>query len=279
MNENKLLGLAWISPYIIGLIVFTAFPFVSSFFLSFTEYDLMSPPVFNGIENYRYMLTEDSLFWKSMGVTFAYVFLTIPLKLAFALGIAFVLNFKLRGIGFFRTAYYIPSILGSSVAIAVNSFLAVFGIDAINWLGEPSLALMSVTLLRVWQFGSAMVIFLAALQNVPQSQYEAAMIDGASKWQMFMKVTPVIFFNFIMQTTQAFQEFTGPYVITGGGPTYYTYLFSLYIYDTAFKYFDMGYGAALAWVLFLVVAVFASIAFKSSKYWVFYSADKGGKNG
>ncbi|STW46576.1 sugar ABC transporter [Klebsiella pneumoniae] len=294
MNENKLLGLAWISPYIIGLIVFTAFPFVSSFFLSFTEYDLMSPPVFNGIENYRYMLTEDSLFWKSMGVTFAYVFLTIPLKLAFALGIAFVLNFKLRGIGFFRTAYYIPSILGSSVAIAVlwralfaidgllNSFLAVFGIDAINWLGEPSLALMSVTLLRVWQFGSAMVIFLAALQNVPQSQYEAAMIDGASKWQMFMKVTvplitPVIFFNFIMQTTQAFQEFTGPYVITGGGPTYYTYLFSLYIYDTAFKYFDMGYGAALAWVLFLVVAVFASIAFKSSKYWVFYSADKGGK--
>lgn len=269
MNENKLLGLAWISPYIIGLIVFTAFPFVSSFFLSFTEYDLMSPPVFNGIENYRYMLTEDSLFWKSMGVTFAYVFLTIPLKLAFALGIAFVLNFKLRGIGFFRTAYYIPSILGSSVAIAVlwralfaidgllNSFLAVFGIDAINWLGEPSLALMSVTLLRVWQFGSAMVIFLAALQNVPQSQYEAAMIDGASKWQMFMKVTvplitPVIFFNFIMQTTQAFQEFTGPYVITGGGPTYYTYLFSLYIYDTAFKYFDMGYGAALAWVLFLV---------------------------
>ena len=296
MNENKLLGLAWISPYIIGLIVFTAFPFVSSFFLSFTEYDLMSPPVFNGIENYRYMLTEDSLFWKSMGVTFAYVFLTIPLKLAFALGIAFVLNFKLRGIGFFRTAYYIPSILGSSVAIAVlwralfaidgllNSFLAVFGIDAINWLGEPSLALMSVTLRRVWQFGSAMVIFLAALQNVPQSQYEAAMIDGASKWQMFMKVTvplitPVIFFNFIMQTTQAFQEFTGPYVITGGGPTYYTYLFSLYIYDTAFKYFDMGYGAALAWVLFLVVAVFASIAFKSSKYWVFYSADKGGKNG
>ncbi|OWF81310.1 sugar ABC transporter permease [Yersinia kristensenii] len=255
----------------------------------------MNPPVYNGIENYRHMFLEDDLFWKSMGVTFAYVFLTIPLKLAFALGIAFVLNFKLRGIGFFRTAFYIPSILGSSVAIAVlwralfaidgllNGFIGVFGLDPVNWLGEPALALTSVTLLRVWQFGSAMVIFLAALQNVPQSQYEAAMIDGASKWQMFMKVTvplitPVIFFNFIMQTTQAFQEFTAPYVITGGGPTHYTYLFSLYIYDTAFKYFDMGYGAALAWVLFLVVALFASIAFKSSKYWVFYSADKGGKN-
>ncbi len=296
MNESKVLGLAYISPYILGMLIFTAFPFVSSFILSFTEYDLMTPPVFNGIENYQYMLMDDSLFWKSMGVTFAYVFLTVPIKLAFALFIAFVLNFNLRGIGMFRTVYYIPSILGSSVAIAVlwralfaidgllNNFVGLFGLDPINWLGEPSLALMSVTLLRVWQFGSAMVIFLAALQNVPQSQYEAAMIDGASKWQMFLKVTiplitPVIFFNFIMQTTQAFQEFTAPYIITGGGPTHYTYLFSLYIYDTAFKHFDMGYGAALAWALFLVVAVFTAVAFKSSKYWVFYSADKGGKNG
>lgn len=296
MNESKILGLAYISPYILGMLIFTAFPFISSFILSFTEYDLMSPPIFNGIENYQHMLMDDALFWKSMGVTFAYVFLTVPVKLAFALFIAFVLNFNLRGIGMFRTVYYIPSILGSSVAIAVlwralfaidgllNSFVGLFGLDPINWLGEPSLALMSVTLLRVWQFGSAMVIFLAALQNVPQSQYEAAMIDGASKWQMFLKVTiplitPVIFFNFIMQTTQAFQEFTAPYIITGGGPTHYTYLFSLYIYDTAFKHFDMGYGAALAWALFLVVAVFTAVAFKSSKYWVFYSADKGGKNG
>lgn len=295
MNENRALGLAYLSPYIIGLVLFTAFPFVSSFLLSFTEYDLMNPPEFTGLDNYQRMLFEDDLFWKSMGVTFAYVFLTVPLKLAFALWIAFVLNFKLRGIGMFRTAYYIPSILGSSVAIAVlwralfsidgllNSMLGWAGFGPINWLGEPSLALFSVTLLRVWQFGSAMVIFLAALQNVPQSQYEAAMIDGASRWQIFLKVTvplitPVIFFNFIMQLTQAFQEFTGPYVITGGGPTHYTYLFSLYIYETAFKYFDMGYGAALAWVLFLVVAVFAAVAFKSSKYWVFYSADKGGKH-
>jgi len=241
------------------------------------------------------MLTEDDIFWKSMSVTFLYVFLTIPVKLAFALGIAFILNFKLRGIGFFRTAYYIPSILGSSIAIAVlwralfaidgvlNGALGFVGIDPINWLGEPSFALFSITLLRAWQFGSAMVIFLAALQNVPQSQYEAAMIDGASKWQMFLKVTvplitPVIFFNFIMQTTQAFQEFTAPYVITGGGPMKSTYLISLYIYETAFKFFDMGYGSALAWALFVVVAIFTSITFRSSKYWVFYSGDKGGKS-
>ena len=239
---------------------------------------------------------QSKQFQDALMVSVKLAVMTVPIGLLLGIGLAVLADKHLRGIGFFRTAYYIPSILGSSVAIAVlwralfaidgllNSFIGVLGFDPVNWLGEPSLALMSVTLLRVWQFGSAMVIFLAALQNVPQSQYEAAMIDGASKWQMFMKVTvplitPVIFFNFIMQTTQAFQEFTGPYVITGGGPTYSTYLFSLYIYDTAFKYFDMGYGAALAWVLFLVVAVFAAIAFKSSKYWVFYSADKGGKNG
>jgi len=295
MYENRKLGLAYLSPYIIGLIMFTAFPFISSFVMSFTDYDLMTSPEFIGIENYRYMLTEDDIFWKSMSVTFLYVFLTIPVKLAFALGIAFILNFKLRGIGFFRTAYYIPSILGSSIAIAVlwralfaidgvlNGALGFIGIDPINWLGEPAFALFSITLLRAWQFGSAMVIFLAALQNVPQSQYEAAMIDGASKWQMFLKVTvplitPVIFFNFIMQTTQAFQEFTAPYVITGGGPMKSTYLISLYIYETAFKFFDMGYGSALAWALFIVVAIFTSITFRSSKYWVFYSGDKGGKS-
>ncbi|ENH7111429.1 sugar ABC transporter permease [Vibrio fluvialis] len=294
MYECRKLGLAYLSPYIIGLIVFTAFPFVSSFLMSFTDYDLMTAPKFVGIENYRYMLTEDDLFWKSMSVTFAYVFLTIPVKLAFALFIAFILNFKLKGIGFFRTAYYIPSILGSSIAIAVlwralfaidgvlNGMLGFIGIDPVNWLGEPSFALFSITLLRAWQFGSAMVIFLAALQNVPQSQYEAALIDGASKWQMFMKVTvplitPVIFFNFIMQTTQAFQEFTAPYVVTGGGPMKSTYLISLYIYETAFKFFDMGYGSALAWSLFIVVAIFTAITFRSSKYWVFYSGDKGGK--
>ncbi len=295
MYENRKLGLAYLSPYIIGLIMFTAFPFISSFVMSFTDYDMMTSPEFIGIENYRYMLTEDDIFWKSMSVTFLYVFLTIPVKLAFALGIAFILNFKLRGIGFFRTAYYIPSILGSSIAIAVlwralfaidgvlNGALGFIGVDPINWLGEPAFALFSITLLRAWQFGSAMVIFLAALQNVPQSQYEAAMIDGASKWQMFMKVTvplitPVIFFNFIMQTTQAFQEFTAPYVITGGGPMKSTYLISLYIYETAFKFFDMGYGSALAWALFIVVAIFTSITFRSSKYWVFYSGDKGGRS-
>ena len=292
MYEQRKLGLAYILPFVIGLFLFTAFPFVSSLVLSFTDYDLINPPMYIGIEHYEYMLLEDDLFWKSMGVTFAYVFMSIPIKLSFALFIAFILNFKLRFINGFRTAYYIPSILGGSIAIAIlwralfaidgllNTFLAYAGIDAINWLGEPALALFSITLLRAWQFGSAMVIFLAALQNVPLSLYEAAEIDGASKWQMFFKVTvplitPVIFFNFIMQTTQAFQEFNAPYMITEGGPMKYTYMISLYIYESAFSHFDMGYGAALSWILFLVVAAFTGLAFWSSKYWVFYTGDQG----
>ena len=294
MYERRKLGFAYILPFVIGLFLFTAFPFLSSLVLSFTDYDLISQPSFVGLDNYQYMLQDDDLFWKSLGVTFAYVFLAIPLKLSFALFIAFILNFKLRFINGFRTAYYIPSILGGSIAIAIlwraifaidgllNTFLAYFGIDAINWLGQPSLAIFSITLLQAWQFGSAMVIFLAALQNVPQSLYEAAEIDGANKWQMFFKVTvplitPVIFFNFVMQTAQAFQEFNAPYMITKGGPLEYTYLISLYIYDSAFTYFDMGYGAALSWVLFLCVALFTGLAFWSSKYWVFYSGDQGGK--
>ena len=292
MYERRSLGFAYILPFVIGLFLFTAFPFVSSLVLSFTDYDLINPPIYIGIEHYEYMLLEDDLFWKSMGVTFAYVFMSIPIKLSFALFIAFILNFKLRFINGFRTAYYIPSILGGSIAIAIlwralfaidgllNTFLSYVGIDAINWLGEPALALFSITLLRAWQFGSAMVIFLAALQNVPQSLYEAAQIDGASKWDMFFKVTiplitPVIFFNFIMQTTQAFQEFNAPYMITEGGPMKYTYMISLYIYESAFSHFDMGYGAALSWVLFLVVALFTALAFWSSKFWVFYSGDQG----
>ena len=215
----------------------------------------------------------------------------MPLKLAFALYIALILNFKLKGINLFRTGYYVPSILGGSVAIAVlwrymfadygviNLILHAIGLDPIPWFGDPGWALFTITLLRLWQFGSAMVIFLAALQNVPQSLYEAAMIDGARRWQAFFRITiplitPVIFFNFIMQLVQAFQEFNGPYIITQGGPLKATYLLPLYVYDAAFKNFEMGYGAALAWVLFSIVMVLTIIAFATSKYWVFYSGDR-----
>jgi oligogalacturonide transport system permease protein len=290
-GDNRFLGMGYVSPYVIGLMIFTTFPFLASLYLSFTDYDLLSRPEWVGLDNYERLFTRDRTFSKSLTVTLLYVFLTVPLKLVFALGIAVVLNYKLKAIGLFRTAYYVPSILGGSVAIAVlwrymfaevglvNMALTGIGLDPVNWFGDPTNALFTLTLLRCWQFGSAMVIFLAALQSVDKSLYEAAAIDGANKWHEFRHITvplitPVIFFNLIMQTVQAFQEFNGPYIITQGGPLKSTYLLPLYIYEEAFKSFDMGYASAIAWVLFLIIMVLTLVAFWSSKKWVYYAGDK-----
>lgn len=284
---KKYEGMLYITPWLIGIIVFTAFPFITSFVLSFTNYDLMSAPKFIGVQNYITMFRSPD-FRKAFGVTFRYVAITVPLKLAFALFIAYILNFKIKGVNFFRTAYYLPSILGGSVAISIlwrflfadtgliNIFLGFLGFQSISWLGNPTYAIFTLSLLRVWQFGSPMVIFLAALKNIPESLYEAAKIDGASKVSMFFKITlplitPVVFFNFIMQLIQAFQEFNAPYIITGGGPLKSTYLLPLMIYDNSFKYFKMGYGSALSWFLFVVIMIFTAITFRSEKYWVHYS--------
>lgn len=288
--ESRFLGLAYLSPYIIGLLVFTTVPFVGSLYLSFTDYNLISSPVWTGLDNFR-ELAGDRTFLRSLRVTLLYVCLTVPIKLAFALFIAVILNYRLRAIGFFRTAYYVPSILGGSIAVAVlwryifadaglvNMVLASVGLEPVNWFGDPVNALFTITLLRTWQFGSAMVIFLAALQAVDKSLYEAAAIDGAGRWHSFVHITlplitPVIFFNLIMQMVQAFQEFNGPYVITGGGPLKSTYLLPLYIYDEAFKNFNMGYASAIAWVLFLIIMALTLVAFWSSRKWVYYAGDK-----
>lgn len=291
MKSQRALGLAYLTPYVIGLLVFTTIPFVASLYLSFTKYDLMSAPRWVGFDNFVKLFTRDRTFWKSLNVTLVYVFLTVPLKLAFALFIAAILNYKLRFIGFFRTAFYVPSILGGSIAIAVlwryifateglaNMALALVGLGPVDWFGDPTHALFTITLLRCWQFGSAMVIFLAALQSVDKSLYEAARIDGASQTRIFFAITlplltPVIFFNLIMQMVQAFQEFNGPYIITQGGPLKATYLLPLYIYEEAFKKFNMGYASAIAWVLFVIITVLTLVAFWSSKKWVYYAGDK-----
>lgn len=291
MTRQRMLGLAYLTPYLVGLLVFTAIPFAASLWLSFTDYDLMSAPRWTGLENYIELFTSDRTFRRSLYVTLLYVFITVPLKLAFALFIAYILNYRLRFINFFRTAFYVPSILGGSIAIAVlwryifatnglvNMGLGAVGLDPVNWFGDPVNALFTITLLRCWQFGSAMVIFLAALQSIDKSLYEAAAIDGASKWTSFVHITlplltPVIFFNLIMQMVQAFQEFNGPYIITAGGPLKSTYLLPLYIYDEAFRRFDMGYASAIAWVLFVIIMVLTLVAFWSSKKWVFYAGDK-----
>ncbi|MBL0088038.1 MAG: sugar ABC transporter permease [Ideonella sp.] len=291
MYENRRLGFLFALPFVLGVLGFKLFPFVMSFALSFTQYDLMEPPQFGGLENYRDMLTDDPLFRKSLGVTLLFALLAVPLRVGFALFIAHVLNFKLRGINFFRSAFYLPSILGGSIAVAVlwrfifardglvNLLLGTIGIDKVLWLADERFSMWTIVLLFTWQFGSAMVIFLAALQNVPQSLYEAAEIDGASRRQQFLRITvplitPVIFFNMIMQMVHAFQEFNGPYAITEGGPLHSTYVLALYIYDQSFRFFNLGYGAALSWVLFALVGGLAALSFWSSRFWVFYAGEK-----
>ena len=292
MNKKINAGVLYILPWILGILLLKLFPFGLSLFLSFTRYDLMSPPQFIGLGNYLEMF-KDELFIKSLGNTIRYVIITVPLKLAFALFVASLLNFKIKGVGFFRTAYYLPSILGGSVAISVlwrflfadnglvNMLLKILHIPTISWMGDQKYALLTIGLLSVWQFGSSMVIFLAALKNIPNTLYEAARIDGASKIRMFFRITfplltPVIFFNFIMQMLNAFQEFNAPYIITKGGPLNSTYLYSLLIYDNSFRYFNMGYASALAWFFFIIIMLCTAIVFKTQKYWVYY--EDGGNN-
>lgn len=291
MYENKTTGFLFVLPFVIGVLGFKLFPFVMSFALSFTQYDFISPPQYIGLENYQELFQKDPLFQKSLGVTLLFAAVAVPMRVGFALFMAHVLNFKLRGINFFRSAYYLPSILGGSIAAAimwrfifsqnglVNIVMMKMGLQPIAWLADEHYSLWTVVLLFTWQFGSAMVIFLAALQNVPTSLYEAAEIDGASKTQQFFKITvplitPVIFFNLIMQMVHAFQEFNGPYAITEGGPLHSTYVLALYIYDQSFRFFNLGYGAALSWVLFAIVGGLAAFSFWSSRFWVFYAGEK-----
>jgi oligogalacturonide transport system permease protein len=291
MYENKRLGFLFGLPFVLGVLLFKLFPFVMSFALSFTQYDLIDPPQFVGLENYQELASADPLFRKSLGVTLLFAVLAVPLRVGFALFIAHVLNFQLRGINFFRAAFYLPSILGGSIATAVlwrfifsknglvNLLMLQVGLEPIAWLADEHYSMWTIVLLFTWQFGSAMVIFLAALQNVPISLYEAAECDGASKLQQFWRITvplitPVIFFNMIMQMVHAFQEFNGPYMITEGGPLSSTYVLALYVYDQSFRFFNLGYGAALSWVLFALVGALSGISFWSSKYWVFYAGEK-----
>ena len=285
LKRNK--GYIYLLPWLIGFLVFKFYPFLSSAYYSLTNYNLFKDNLqFIGLQNYQSILNT-SKYVKSFIITFKYAFMTVPLKLVFALFIAYLLNFKIKGINIFRTIYYIPSILGGSVAIAVlwqflfqnegliNMIFGALGIPPVNWLGSPDHALFVISLLRVWQFGSAMVVFLAALKGVPNDLYEAASIDGCSRPRQFLNITipmitPVIFFNFITQLCQAFQEFNGPFVITNGGPRGSTTLISILIYQNAFKTYKMGLASAMAWMLFIIVATLTAISFFSQKYWVYY---------
>ncbi|WP_436408498.1 carbohydrate ABC transporter permease [Agromyces chitinivorans] len=278
----------FLAPWFLGLFLITVGPMAASLVLSFTRYNLLSPPRFNGIDNIVRMFEDDRLH-TSIEVTFSYVFISVPLQLALALLLAVVLDRGLRGLSFYRSAFYLPSLLGASVAIAmlwrqifgvdglVNQVLAVFGIEGQGWISSPDTALGTLMILNVWTFGSPMVIFLAGLRQIPVMYYEAASVDGAGRWQQFWRITmpmltPIIFFNLILQIIGAFQSFTQAYIVSGGtgGPIDSTLFYTLYLYDRGFANLDMGYASAMAWLLLVIIAAFTALNFWASKYWVFY---------
>jgi oligogalacturonide transport system permease protein len=291
-GKQRYLGLLFILPWLTGFCILQLYPFIVSIYYSFSNLTILRTPDLIGFQNYINLFQKDKHFYQALKVTFIYVLIAVPLKLLFSLFIAMVLNMKIKYINFFRTVYYMPSILGGSIAISVlwrflfardgliNNFLGVFGLVPIDWLGSPDYALMTISLLTVWQFGSSMVIFLAGLKQIPSELYEAAKIDGAGKYRTFMRITlpmltPMIFFNLIMQMVHAFQEFTAAMVITSGGPLKSTYLYGLMLYETAFKYSRMGYASAQSWILFIIIMFFTLLVSKTAPYWTYY--DDGGK--
>lgn len=270
----------------------TVGPMVISLYLSFTDYDLFDPPHWIGARNYVQMFTADDHYWHAVTTTAEYVAVTVPLKLGVALAIALLLNRIRRGSGFYRSAFYAPSLLGASVSVAlvwramfgaggtVARVLGAFGIHVGSMVDQPRYALLTVVALGVWQFGAPMVIFLAGLKQVPRELYEAAAIDGAGPVRRFAAVTlpalsPVLLFNLVLETIQAFQAFTAAFVISNGrgGPSDSTLLYTLYLYQRGFNDFRMGYASAMAWVLLAVVAVITVLLFRGANRWVFYAGE------
>jgi multiple sugar transport system permease protein len=282
-------GAAWVflSPWVLGACVLTLLPMAVSLYLSFTDYDLFTAPSWVGLRNYTQMFTEDPRYWRSVMTTLTYVVVAVPLQLALALLVALALKNMKRGRGFYRSAFYAPSLLGASMSIALV-WRAIFNdggtVDNLlgtgGWVNRPGWALLAVALLTVWQFGAPMVIFLAGLQQIPGELYEAAEVDGASAWRRFLSITvpmlsPVIFFNLVLQTIQAFQVFTPAFAISAGkgGPADSTLFYTLYLYDRGFVASHMGYASAMAWVLLLAIGAITAILFRTSRSWVFYASE------
>lgn len=282
-------GYAFLVPWFAGLALFTLGPMAFSLYLSFTDYSLLQSPHWVGLTNYRTMFGNDPRYLHSVGVTLRYVVFAVPLKLAVALAVAMLLNRRRRGTGLYRAAYYVPSLLGTSVAVAlawrmmygdsgtVQTLLGKVGVNAPDFIHNPTWALWTLVLLAIWQFGAPMVIFLAGLKQIPADLYDAAAVDGASWWARFRKVTvpmlsPVLFFNLVLETIHSFQAFTPAYIISGGtgGPADATLFYTLYLYQKGFGDFQFGYASAMAWVLLAVVGIVTAILFRLSRLWVFY---------
>ncbi|HEY2175393.1 MAG TPA: sugar ABC transporter permease [Mycobacteriales bacterium] len=287
--RSALTAYAFLTPWLLGLVVITLGPMLFSLYLAFTRYDLLSPPKWVGLANFRRMFGADPRFWQSVRVTLTFVLVSVPLVLIVSLLLALFLNRGIRLLGIYRTLFYVPSLIGSSVAIAilwkqvfgtfgiVNRALEVVGLHHGSWVGNPGTALYSIIGLNLWAFGSTMIIFLAGLRQVPANLYEAASVDGAHVFQRFWHITlpqltPLIFFNVLLDTVHAFQAFTGAYVVSGGsgGPSDSLLFYTLYLYQKGFVEFQMGYAAAMAWLLLAALAVFTAIAFSTARFWVHY---------
>jgi multiple sugar transport system permease protein len=296
--QNNLSSYVFLLPWLLGFFILTIYPMAYSLYLSFTDFDILRPPQWVGLKNYAIMFAgtadhpRDYRFMSSMVVTFKYVFISVPLKLIFALAVAMLMNRKLKLISFYRAVYYIPTLLGGSVAIAVlwrqlfsadgliNTILrGVFNADPPAWISNPKYALYTLILLAIWQFGSPMIIFLAGLKQIPQEYYDASAVDGAGRVRQFFSITlpalsPIIFFNLVMQMISAFQSFTQAFIISGGsgGPLDSTMFYSLYLYLKGFGFWEMGFASAMAWVLLLIIAALTALVFKASGSLVSYGS-------
>jgi multiple sugar transport system permease protein len=288
--ESPLAGYLFISPWLLGFFLLTLWPMIRSIYYSFTAYTLLDAPKWVGLKNYERIFSDDDMFRQSLMVTLLFVAFSVPLKLISALLVAMMLNKKIKGISVYRTFIYLPSLIGSSIAVAIlwknifgidgfiNHFLSIFGVSGISWISNPNTALGTLIILVAWQFGSSMVIFLAGLKQIPSDLYEASSVDGASKLRQFFRITlpmlsPVLLFNLVLQTIGSFQMFTQAFIITKGGPINATYMYALYLYDRAFARYEMGYASALAWILLVIIGIVTALIFASSRYWVFYETE------
>lgn len=277
VGTGRFTGLVLISPFIVGFAVFVLYPFICSFIVGLTDYDNIHTPDFIGLENYRKMLTDGN-FIKSLGVTLKYTAIFVPLKIIISLAVSLLLNLEIKGIGVFRTVFYIPSILGANLAVVImwqylftydgffNQLLIKVGLPPVSWYGDPDFSLWVIILLRLWEFGSTMVIFLTALRDIPKEYYDASRTDGCGKIKSFFLITlpllkNVIFMNVVLQTISALQEFNAPYMITGGQPLKSTYTVGMLIYDEMFGYYNAGYANAVSWVLFVIISAVIAVMF------------------
>lgn len=289
-KQENIIGYLFASPWIIGLIVFGAFPILASFYISFTTYDMISPPRFIGIENYMILFFNDNLFWASLGNTVYHVLIAIPLGMTVGITLALLLNAKIRGISIYRTLFYLPNVV-SIVAMSllwlwlfqpnfglINEILApiykLFNMEPLRWYASKDLSKLTLIIMGLWTAGGSMIIYLAQLQDIPETLYESAEIDGANWIQKLFRITlplmtPSIFFNFIMGIIGGFQVFTLAYIMTGGGPSRSTYYYAYYLFDQMMANQSMGMASAMAWILLVIVLVFTMIALKLNKYVVY----------